>query len=161
MGVSMNIGSYLKYLNRIKMAIYIAFLGGIVASVILPAVSAQTQGSALSSTLCGIIIGISTIIGILAIFMFVLGGILYAFAHFLPAAGNLKGSMQGWGMGVLMGGIVMVILYVLAPYIVGTILRFSIGGTGSISIPSAAGVTCNSYTNGLNVNGPYGVGGAT
>lgn len=135
----MNIG-ILRYLNKIRMAIFVATIGGMIASLMVPAVSAQLTG--ISSTLCGIIVGISQIIAILAIFMFVLGGVLYAFAHFLPAAGNLKGSMQGWGMGVLMGGIIMIILYVLAPYIVGTILKFSIGNNGEVGIPSISGVSC-------------------
>jgi hypothetical protein len=146
----MNIGSYLRYLNKIKMAVFIAILGGTVAGLLLPVVSAQVggttgtgAGSQLSATLCGIIAGIATVIGVLAIFMFVLGGILYAFAHFLPAAGNLKGSMQGWGMGVLMGGIIMIILYVLAPFIVGTVLGFGITGNQFASLPSAGTVNCN------------------
>jgi len=141
----MNIGLF-KYLNKIKMAVFVTMLLGTFASFLIPVASAVTQTgtSGLSSVLCGIISAVATVIGVLAILMFVIGGILYAFAHFLPAAGNLKGSMQGWGMGVLMGGIIMVILYVLAPFIVGTILNFNQVGSngGPISIPFASGATC-------------------
>lgn len=138
----MNIGLF-KYLNKIKMAVFVTVLFGTFASVLIPSVSAANGTSNLQSVLCGIISAVATVIGILAILMFVLGGILYAFAHFLPAAGNLKGSMQGWGMGVLMGGIIMIILYILAPFIVGTILNFNAAGSGGqISIPLASGATC-------------------
>jgi hypothetical protein len=134
-----------KYLNKIKTAVFVATLFGIIASVLIPGVQAVNGGgSELQDVLCGIIAAIATVIGVLAIFMFVLGGILYAFAHFLPAAGNLKGSMQGWGMGVLMGGIIMIILYVLAPFIVGTILGFSTIGSTNASLPSVGGATCAS-----------------
>ncbi|HUB92618.1 MAG TPA: hypothetical protein VL945_01520 [Candidatus Saccharimonadales bacterium] len=140
MGICMNAWSYLKYMDKIRTAIFVAVFGGIIGSLLLPVVAAQS--SSLSSTLCGILNGISLIIGVLAIFMFVLGGVLYAFAHFLPAAGNLKGSMQGWGMGVLMGGIIMIILYVLAPYIVGAILKFNVAGSGTVVLNSAGSVNC-------------------
>ncbi len=144
-----------KYLSKIKMAIFVAMLLSITASVLIPAVHAGTTnggGEELQDVLCGIIAAIATVIGVLAIFMFVLGGILYAFAHFLPAAGNLKGSMQGWGMGVLMGGIIMIILYVLAPFIVGTILGFSTIGSTNASLPSVGGASCSSNGNLGNLN---------
>ena len=136
----MNIG---MYLNKLKLVAYLAMLVGVFSSVALPSVSAQPSlaSSSLTSTLCSVIAVIATVIGVIAIFMFVLGGILYSFAHFLPAAGNLKGSMQGWGMGMLMGGIVMLILYLLAPFVVGKIIQASQGGPSS-GIPALASVYC-------------------
>ncbi|MEM3416231.1 MAG: hypothetical protein QW719_02755, partial [Candidatus Micrarchaeaceae archaeon] len=58
----------------------------------------------LSSQLCGIINGINTIVGTIALVMFLIGGVLYAIAHFLPTAGQVKGSLQGWAMGMIIGG---------------------------------------------------------
>ena len=139
----MNIG---MYSNKLKLVAYLAMLVGVFYSVALPSVSAQglpggLVSSPLTSALCSVIGTIATVIGVIAIFMFVLGGILYSFAHFLPAAGNLKGSMQGWGMGMLMGGIVMLILYLLAPFIVGKIIAVSQGGVG-VGIPAISRVFC-------------------
>lgn len=103
------------------------------------------QAATVSDTLCGIITGISQVIGLLAIFMFILGGTLYGFAHFMPASGNLKGSMQGWGMGVLMGGVIMIILYALAPFIISNLLQFSVSGSANVAVPIASGVNCAAY----------------
>jgi hypothetical protein len=65
----------------------------LISSFILAAsVYGQTSQYLLTNTLCGIIQTISQIIGILALFMFILGGTTYAFAHLLPAAGNIKGA---------------------------------------------------------------------
>lgn len=116
-------------LAKIKIG-FLAVLISIFSVAILPAVSAQTSGSsAITSSLCSIISIVASVIAFFAVFMFIIGGVLYAFAHFLPAAGNLKGSMQGWGIGMLMGGIIMLILYILAPYIVGQIVSLGNGGT--------------------------------
>lgn len=136
----MNIG---MYVNKLRLVTYLAMLAGLFSAIMISGVSAayntNTATYTLTSTLCGVIGAIAAIIGVVAIFMFILGGIMYAFAHFLPAAGNLKGSMQGWGMGMLMGGIVMLILYLLAPYVVNSIIGASQGTTG---IPNITSVNC-------------------
>ncbi len=140
-------GRMFSLMGRFRMAMFFAVFGalalGMAYAQILPSVPpTSSQQYTLSSTLCGIIAGISEIIGLLAIFMFVVGGTLYAFAHFMPAAGNLKGSMQGWGMGILMGGIIMVVLYALAPFIISTVLKFSLSSSINVQIPTASGVSC-------------------
>ena len=114
-------------------------------SVLPQSYPTSPQAATVSDTLCGIIAGISQVIGLLAIFMFILGGTLYGFAHFMPASGNLKGSMQGWGMGVLMGGIIMIILYALAPFVISNLLQFSISGSVNVAVPTASGVNCAAY----------------
>ncbi len=115
----------------------------LISSFILAAsVYGQTSQYLLTNTLCGIIQTISQIIGILALFMFILGGTTYAFAHLLPAAGNIKGAAQGWGMSVLMGGIIMILLYTLAPFIVNTVMQFSVGSSSGLGIGSIGAVSC-------------------
>ncbi|MEM0086906.1 MAG: hypothetical protein QW774_02660 [Candidatus Micrarchaeaceae archaeon] len=86
----------------------------------------------LSSQLCGIVNGVRAIIGIIALVMFLVGGVLYAIAHFLPTAGQVKGSLQGWAMGMIIGGIVGLILVIIAPYIITQVTAFN----SSISAPS-------------------------
>lgn len=141
----MLLGSYLRKLN-LKLLTAIAILAGITGLAVMPIVQAQTNTaqqssiSAIQSSLCSVIGIVAAVIEILAIFMFVLGGIFYAFAHFMPAAGNLKGSMQGWGMGLIMGSIIMLILYILAPFVVSKILSFS----QSSLTPVISSVNCGS-----------------
>lgn len=81
----------------------------------------------LTSQLCGIVNGVRTVIGVIALVMFLVGGTLYAVGHFMPAAGQIKASMQGWAMGMILGGVIGVILVILAPFIISTILNFGSG----------------------------------
>jgi len=83
----------------------------------------------LTSQLCGIVNGVRTVIGVIALVMFLVGGVLYAVGHFMPAAGQVKASMQGWAMGMILGGVIGVILVILAPFIISTILSFGSGLT--------------------------------
>jgi hypothetical protein len=141
----MFLGTYLRNLN-LKLLTAVIFLIGIAGAALTPLAQAQASGasgesiSAIQSSLCSVIGIVAAVIEVLAIFMFVLGGIFYAFAHFMPAAGNLKGSMQGWGMGLIMGSIIMLILYILAPFVVSKILSFS----SSTLVPIISTVNCGS-----------------
>jgi len=81
----------------------------------------------LTSQLCGIVNGVRTVIGVIALVMFLIGGVLYAVGHFMPAAGQIKASMQGWAMGMILGGVIGVVLVILAPFIISTILNFGSG----------------------------------
>ncbi len=94
------------------------------------------------SALCGIVNTISTVIAIFSLVMFILGGTLYALAHFLPAAGNFRSGLQGWGMGMIIGGIVALILFIAAPYIVTTVAQ--IGGQSSFGTSGIQTINCNS-----------------
>ena len=119
----------------------------IMSSFALPIFAAQVSGSTtggtsggttgtgtdvvgtLTSQLCGIVNGVRTVIGVIALVMFLVGGVLYAVGHFMPAAGQVKASMQGWAMGMILGGVIGVILVILAPFIISTILSFGSGLT--------------------------------
>ena len=113
----MNIPRMLKF-------IYYAFMFSTVALALAQAqaTTISTTGlSTLSESLCGIVGSIRTVIGVIAILLFITGGALYASAHMLPAAGNLRGNLQGWSMGMIVGAVVGLILVLLAPTIIGTI----------------------------------------
>ncbi|MGI0141306.1 MAG: ice-binding family protein [Candidatus Micrarchaeales archaeon] len=86
-----------------------------------------TSTSSLALELCGIVDTIRTIIGLLALVMFLIGGLLYAIGHFMPSAGQVKASMQGWAMGLIFGGVIGVVLVILAPYIISVIINFGSG----------------------------------
>jgi|GEM_PF-1186276 hypothetical protein len=125
-----------------RLLLYLLIMGMGISLSSMSLVSAQSTsstGNTIQSSICGLLSTISSVIGILAIFLFVLGAILYAVAHILPSAGNLKGSTQGWGMGMLVGGVIMVILYLLSSFIIYKIA--SLGSNGPI--PSIVQVNCN------------------
>ncbi len=121
----------------------------IVANFLVAAALAQGGGSAggntgtvnssqpvivkLSSQFCSIVNDIRDVIGILALAMFLVGAILYAGGNFLPAAGNLKSSTQGWAMGMIIGGAIGIVLVIIAPYILSIIISFSNGTIPPIS----------------------------
>jgi hypothetical protein len=110
--------------------------------------AAATGANAIIVSLCGIINTISTIIAFFSLAMFIVGGTLYALAHFLPATGNLRAGLQGWGMGMIIGGIIALVLYIVAPHIVTTVAN--IGGTpGTVStqgIHAINAIDCNPGT---------------
>lgn len=112
-------------MNLWKVMYYILF-----ASVVMGFVSSQSATttvnslSTLSSTFCGIVNTVRSIISLFALVMFLAGGVLYAVAHFLPTTGQLKGSMQGWALGMILGGIVGIVLVVIAPSVVNMVAGF-------------------------------------
>jgi len=96
-------------------------------------VSAQTtQNSALCSILTTYT-DVVDIIFVLGLMLMILGGAMYAGANLLP--GTTKGSLQGYGMGMIIGGVIGVIIAELAPFILQ-------GLTGS----SSASLTSSFYT---------------
>ncbi|MEM3744844.1 MAG: hypothetical protein QW759_03325 [Candidatus Micrarchaeaceae archaeon] len=97
----------------------------------IAATTPMSANQLLSSQLCGIVNGVRTIIGIIALVMFLIGGVLYAIAHFLPSAGQIKGNLQGWAMGMIIGGIVGLILVIIAPYIINQVMAFGNGITAT------------------------------
>ncbi len=87
----------------------------------------------LSSQLCALVSDIRSIVGVFTLALFLIGGVLYAAAHFMPSAGQIKGSLQGWAMGMIIGGVVGLILVIIAPYIVQMIASFS---GGNVVVPN-------------------------
>lgn len=79
---------------------------------------------------------VQTVIFILAIMLMLLGATLYAGSHLMP--GQSRGTMQGYGMGMLMGGIAGVIITMLAPFVLqsvaGSQFTNAITGSGSSSV---------------------------
>jgi len=83
--------------------------------------------TAISSAFCALVTTVRSIIALFAVVLFLIGGVLYAIAHFLPSAGQLKGSLQGWALGMILGGIVGVILVIIAQPIVNMVAGFGNG----------------------------------
>ncbi|MDE1850831.1 MAG: PKD domain-containing protein [Candidatus Micrarchaeota archaeon] len=86
---------------------------------------ASAGAQPLQSTLCGIVALLNMVLYTLALALFVIGGVLYTLAHTLPS--QARGMMQGYGAGIMMGGISVAIIAVLAPYILSLFLGGGIG----------------------------------
>ena len=102
------------------------------ATTLIGANFAQSSAlTAVSSAFCELVGAVRSIIALFAVVLFLIGGVLYAVAHFLPSAGQLKGSLQGWALGMILGGIVGVILVIIAQPLVNMIAGF--GNVASVS----------------------------
>ncbi|MDE1851033.1 MAG: PKD domain-containing protein, partial [Candidatus Micrarchaeota archaeon] len=83
----------------------------------------------LQSTLCGIVALLNMVLYTLALALFVIGGVLYTLAHTLPS--QARGMMQGYGAGIMMGGISVAIIALIAPYVLALFLG---GGLGAAAL---------------------------
>jgi hypothetical protein len=81
--------------------------------------SSQISGP-ISSIACAIYWGLHTVVFIVGLALAMLGAIIYAISHI--AGGQLKGSLQGYGIGMITGGIAGIIIAELAPFILGAIV---------------------------------------
>lgn len=75
----------------------------------------QGGASNVEATISSICTTVKSVIFILGLVLMILGAALYASAHVLPS--QTKGTVTGYGMGMIMGGVVGVIIAVAAPYI--------------------------------------------
>jgi hypothetical protein len=90
--------------------------------------------SSIQSTLCNIYNDIKTVIFVLALALMVLGGALYGGAHIMPSSS--RGSIQGYGFAMIMGGIIGLIIVLAAPFVINTVVGAS-GAGGFGGAPNA------------------------
>jgi hypothetical protein len=83
----------------------------------------------ISRQLCAVINGIKGIAVVLAVAMFVIGGILYAVGNLLTGA--MKQSAHGWAQGLIIGGVVALVLVLIAQPLVGIFAQ--LGGLSSVN----------------------------
>ncbi len=92
----------------------------------IPGIGGSSQGSAaINNVLCNVYSTIMDVVFVLAIVLMVGGGSLYAASRILP--GNLKGQLEGYAYGMLLGGVVGIILVILGP----DIIKMIVGNTSS------------------------------
>lgn len=97
-------------------------------SILIAPVIAQTAGTSVTTELCNIEQDIHSIVFVLALVLLILGGILYAAAHVVPP--SQRGSIQGYAFGMIMGGIIGVIIVLVAPFLINQV----IAGSGQIAL---------------------------
>ncbi len=116
-----------KFTRRLYLiGISMLMLTGILASF---TVSGSSATSSILSQICAIYTTVHSVIFILGLALIIVGAALYAGGNVMP--GNTKGAAQGYGLGMIMGGIVGVIIALAAPYILSVIT-----GTSASSITS-------------------------
>ncbi|MGC9132755.1 MAG: hypothetical protein ACP5HJ_03950 [Candidatus Micrarchaeia archaeon] len=96
----------------------------IIGIVALSMVFAQTPEQ-VSSVLCNIVKGIKSVVTVIAVAMFVVGGVLYAIGNLLT--GSMKQSAHGWAQGLIIGGLVGIVLVIIAQPIVNLIAQLGTG----------------------------------
>ena len=87
-------------------------------------------------TICNIFNTIKSVIFILGLSLMVLGGAIYAGANLMPS--QSRGSFQGYGMAMVIGGVIGVAIAVAAPFILNTIVSAS-GQSGQQIVNSSSG----------------------
>ena len=102
------------------------------------------------SQLCTVLYTVQTTLFILGLLLMLLGGAVYGGSHIMP--GQSKGTLQGWAMTLLFGGIIILIIAILTPYIMDLITgqnaTINCANGGITTSPSAGGVVgeiCNLY----------------
>lgn len=132
----------LKLLSNLKVLILISaiilgfssfiFAGGLSIGGSGASGTAQQATNQISTTMCAFYTTIMQVIMILAILLMVMGGALYAGSHIMP--GQLKGQMQGYAYGMLLGGVVGLIIVLAGP----AILHMIVSGNAQLSNQSCA-----------------------
>jgi hypothetical protein len=100
----------------------------------------QAQGtgtSTITSQLCSIVDSVRTIVGVLALTLFLIGGVLYAVSHFLPTNLDFKKSLTVWSQGMIIGGLIGLVIVLIAQPIIQLVLNIggSVGG-GGVTAPT-------------------------
>jgi len=103
------------------------------------------QLTAIQQEIGNICNAIESIVFILGLALMLLGGALYAGSHVMP--GQTRGQIQGYGMSMLIGGLVGVIIALVAPWVLNEVIILS--NTGSVSVScSSAGASLPSLGSG-------------
>src|SRR5271170_416814 len=123
---------YKIFLKQTGIAAYARFILLAVAALGLIGTLAtgQTAGAAgATSAICTVFNTVRNIIFLLGLTLMILGGALYAGANIMP--GNSKGAFQGYGMSMIIGGVIGVAIAVAAPFVLNLVVGAG-GASGSL-----------------------------
>ena len=71
--------------------------------------------SPVTNAICSVYTVVNTVLFILALVIMLIGGTLYAGSHILP--GQSRGVVQGYAMGMVLGGLIASVIAVVAPWV--------------------------------------------
>ena len=115
---------------RAKKMVYLLGMSLMLISGLMSVLTvSQTNGPVAQGVIgstCSLYSTIHAVLFVVGLTLIIVGAALYAGSHILP--GGLKGSAQGYGMGMIVGGVVGVILALAAPFILSTITGNSLAG---------------------------------
>ncbi len=119
--------------------------------------SSSGVNGGLTSAICLVFSTVRNIIFILGLTLLILGGALYAGANLMPS--SQKGGFQGYGMAMIIGGVIGVAIAVAAPFILNLVVSTNSNASGlTISSSQSSGTGIGSFSN--NVCGYTGGGGS-
>ena len=121
-------------LDWLSRNIKVLMLPLMVLSFIATMSASQSIVSTVTSQIYIIYTVVHTAIFILGLALMIGGAALYAASHIMP--GQTKSTLQGYGMGMIMGGVIGVIIAEIAPFLLGLIM----GSSGAVSSITA---TCS------------------
>lgn len=132
--VLLNNGRIFSYAKFILMA---AAMLGFFATLF----AAQNNGAVSGATnaICVVFNTVKNIIFLLGLTLMLLGAALYAGGNIMPSSS--RGAFQGYGMSMIIGGVVGVAIAVAAPFILNLIVQAGSGSTGGSSFLGSTGVT--------------------
>ncbi len=97
-----------------------------------------TGASGAANVLCAVFNSVRNIIFLLGLTLMILGAALYAGANIMPS--QQRGGFQGYGMAMIIGGVVGLVIAIAAPFVLN--LLVAAGGTNSvIGYTSSSAVT--------------------
>jgi hypothetical protein len=119
----------------------------VVFSMVLVTPAASGVGSNVLNAICTIFNTIKEVIFVLGLALMILGGAIYAGANLMPS--QSRGSFQGYGMAMIIGGIIGVAIAVAAPYILNLVITVS-GSAGTYVTTGVSGAV-NGHVNAAQV----------
>jgi hypothetical protein len=109
-------------MNRNDFSIKLIFLSFLILIFSFASISsAQTAQTALLNAICNVFNTVKNVIFILGLTLMILGGTIYAGGNVMPA--RERGQFQGYGVSLIMGGIIGVAIAVAAPWILNIIIQ--------------------------------------
>ncbi len=124
-----SIVSYMKY---IVLSISILSLFGV---MLASSQSSGVVGSAATNALCQVFNTVRNVIFLLGLTLMIVGGALYAGSNIMPS--QSKGGFQGYGMAMIVGGVIGVAIAVAAPFVLNLVV--TAGGTTGVVTYGGAG----------------------
>jgi uncharacterized membrane protein len=95
--------------------------------------------TAITTALCSIVQAVRNIVGVLALCLFMLGGVMYAVSHFLPTNMEFKKSLSAWSSAMIVGGIIGLVIVLIAQPLVQMITGIGTAVGGGTTVTT---ITC-------------------
>lgn len=128
--------------DLISSAARILFLVVSLSGVLMASAYSQTASSALTGAICNVYNTIRNVIFLLGIALVVLGGAIYALGTIMPS--SHKGGTQGYGMGMIIGGILGIAIALAAPYVLSVIISSTSNSILTSTGVSGVNILCSS-----------------